>query len=439
MTARLLAALERAGFEAAEVFVKRGRSQSVALGGEVEGARASRERGWAVRAGVEGRSLFVAGAGGAPESADGWPAPVTGSLRLPTPRPAPAWRPPAELDAPLLGESEGFELLRSVAARLERQLPGGRLVAAVLEDGGSESRIASSRGIEATFRSRGATLLLEAGLEGAGGWAGAVVEEWAPAARAMVPERLAARLADRLAVEGSAGFDRRERGDVVLAPAVGARLLSALTPLFLGPGAEELWRRYRDRSGRLGATALSVVDDGRAPFGLPAPVDGEGVPTGRVVLVAEGSPRQPLLAWEEAEPPRTLASGCTRRPGWRDLPSRGPTQLFIEGDAKLAPAAVLAGVERGFYLFEAFPGGRADLDADRFALQVAGFELRAGRVERAFRRAWLHGAVSGFLHGIEAAARDVRLLPLDGMIGAPTLRVRGLELVGGSAPPDASV
>lgn len=430
MTARLLAALEAAGFDAAEVFVKSGRSQSVALGGEVEGACAARERGWAVRAGSAGRALFVTGSGEPPESPSGWPEPVAGTLRLPPPRPVPAWRSPADLDAPLLGEAEGFELLNTVTRRLQDQLPGSRLLRGALEDGGSESRVTSSRGVDRPWRGRGSTILLEAGMETADGWAGAVLEDWAPAARALVPDRLAARLADRLAVESAAPLAGLERGDVVLAPPAAARLLAGLTPLFVGREAETHWRAYRDRSGRLGSEAVRVVDDGRAAIGLPAPVDGEGMPTRRVVLVEAGRPRQPLLAWEQAEPPSTLASGCTRRPGWRDLPARGPTHLYLQGDAELSPASVLGAVQRGFYLFEAFAGGRVDLAADRFALPVTGFALRDGRVDRAFRRAWLHGAISAFLHGVAAAARDTRLFPLDGMIGAPTLRVGGLELTG---------
>lgn len=428
MTTRLIAAIRRSGLELAEVMSKSGRSQSVALGGEAEGARAARERGWAVRAGGSGRSLFVTGSGEPPADVVGWPDPIEGTLRLPPPRPIPSWRSPADLDAPLLGEGEGFELLRSVASRLAGQLPAARVLGAVLEDGASESRIASSRGVETTSRSRSATLVVEAGRELDTGWVGVALEEWAPAARGLVPERLAARLADRLVVEGAPAFDDRERGTVVLAPAAAARLLAALAPLFVGAGAPDLWKDYRDRAGRLGSDAVRLIDDGRAPFGLPAAVDGEGMPTRRVVLVDAGVPRQPLLAWEEADPPQTVASGCTRRPGWRDRPVRGPTHLYLEGDPKLAPSSLLTGVRRGFYLLEAFPGGRVDLQGDRFSLPVAGFELRDGRVARAFGRARLRGAVSALLHGVEAAARDLTLYPLDGMIGAPTLRLGGLEL-----------
>ncbi|MEZ5332937.1 MAG: metallopeptidase TldD-related protein [Thermoanaerobaculia bacterium] len=430
MTARLLGALGRSGFELAEALTKTGRSQSVALGGEAEGARAARERGWAVRVGTGGRALFVAGSGEPPESGEGWPEPVEGALRLPPPRAVPSWRPPADLDAPLLGEAEGFDLLRSVASRLARQLPGAGVVTASIEDGASESRVVNSRGVEAAFRSRGATTWLEGVREVGDRRTTAVVEDWAPAARTLLPERLAARLADRLVVEGGPDFEGRERWDVVLAPAAAARLLSGLLPLFVGIDAPELWKEYRDRTGRIGSAAVRVVDDGRAPFGLPVPVDAEGMPTRRIVLVDAGAPRQPLLAWEQADPPATVASGCTRRPGWRDRPERGPTHLFLEGDGQLAPSALLAGVRRGAYLLEAFAGGSIDVQANRFSLPVAGFALRNGGVAGAFRRARLQGSIGAFLHGVEAAARDVRLFALDGLIGAPTLRVTGLELSG---------
>jgi predicted Zn-dependent protease len=117
-----------------------------------------------------------------------------------------------------------------------------------------------------------------------------------------------------------------------------------------------------------------------------------------------------------------------RRASWRDVPAPGPTHLYIEGRSDLKAASLVAGVARGFYLLETVSAGAFAVEEDRFALPVCGFELRDGRAAAAFSRAWLTGAVSALLRGVRAAARDLAFLPLDGMIGAPTLLVAGLEL-----------
>jgi hypothetical protein len=49
--------------------------------------------------------------------------------------------------------------------------------------------------------------------------------------------------------------------------------------------------------------------------------------------------------------------------------------------------------------------------------------------------AWLCGGIGTFLRGIAGVARDLTFQPLDGMIGAPTVLVAGLELRAGVSRP----
>jgi predicted Zn-dependent protease len=177
---------------------------------------------------------------------------------------------------------------------------------------------------------------------------------------------------------------------------------------------------------------------------LASAVDGEGVPTRAVPLVEAGLYRQPLLAWWQArgdtgasEQPGarsrlapSVASGCSLRPSFRDLPRPGPTHLFIRPQEGVRPATLLGSLERGCYLLDAEGPGRFDPEGDRFALPVCGFHLAAGAARRPLAGAWLCGSLSTLLRGVRGVARDLVFYPLAGMVGSPTLRIAGLEVRG---------
>lgn len=431
--ADVLAGLARAGFEEAEVYAKRGRSRRVVHAPGTRAAGFHEERGWAVRASTRRASLFAAGTGAPPPDGP-WPEPDGRPLRLPDPdaagRPAP-WREPPDLEAPLVGEAEGDRLLAAIGEELARELPGARLMAATLEDGSSESRIASSRGVEARWRSRVAVLHLEV--------AAPVVtlDLAARSARSFAPGAVARRLADRLAVAAAgppAGFTARDRGELVVAPPLAARLLAALVPYLVGPRAADRVAALRDRRGRVGSAALTVIDDGRFPGGLvEAPVDGEGLATRAVPLIEEGVFRQPLLAWHEARggdarPGDPRPSGCSRRASWRDLPRPGPSHLFLAPAPAVPAADLLADLARGYYLLDAAGPVSLDLDAAAFSVPVVGYAIQSGRAVAPAGGLVLAGAVGALLRGVQAVARDLAFVPADGLVGAPTVLVTGLEL-----------
>lgn len=432
----VLAALGEAGFEEAEVLLKRGRSRRLLHGAGTQAATFHEERGWAVRASTRRASFFACGTG-EPDPAGPWPEPDGQPLRLPDPeaagRAAP-WSEPADFESPLLGEAEAARLVTAVGERLAREVPGARLASAVLEDGSSESELRNRRGVAARWRSRVALLHLEA----AAGPATATADLAAREARRFNPRAAAQQLADRLTLatpEPPDDLPGRDRTPLLLAPALAARLLAALRPYLVGPRAADRAAPLRDRRGRIASPAVTVIDDGRLPGGLlEAPVDGEGLPTREVVLVDDGVYRQPLLAWHEAHAPDHRPSGCSRRASWRDLPTTGPTHLYLAPRRGVAPADLLAEVARGYYLLDAT--GPAVLNEAEATLEmpVCGFTLQAGAAVAPAGPLVLVAGVAALLRGVQAVARDLTFFPLDGMIGAPSLLVTGLELRTAQAP-----
>jgi predicted Zn-dependent protease len=424
-------ALVRQGFEEAEVFYKRGRSRTVIYGPQSLVVTQRREEGWAVRAGDRRRSFFHA-ATGSPDPDTPWPEADGLGLRLPSPRPVPRWSAPSSLDAPLVGEAEARGFFEGLVRELDDELPGARLLTGHLDDGSSESQVASSREVKAEVRHRVAVLHLEAVIpprrDGTPHRATLLLAE--RDARRFSPSSIARRLADQLAVALHGEAPKRDRCELLLAPSVAITLLSAFSRYWLGPGATGRAAELNDRRGHIGSASFSLVDDGRLPGGLlEAPVDGEGQPSRETVLVEKGVFRQPLLAWWQTSKQPALASGCCRRASWRSLPEPGPTHLYVPPNLSLGPAALLQDLSRGYYLLSTEGAPRVDPEVRRFALPVSGFAIDSGRSVGSVHGAWLVGSISSFLNGVLAAARDLTFqVEGGGLVGSPTLYVRGLEL-----------
>ncbi|MEM1203883.1 MAG: metallopeptidase TldD-related protein [Acidobacteriota bacterium] len=412
----------------AEVLHKRGRSRTLRHSPHGDTSSLRQEEGWAVRAGDDRRSFFYTSSG-APNPEAALPEADGEGLRLASARPVPAWKPPSDLDAPLLGENEARALFAAIARELDNELPGAKVLQGFLEDGSSEQHLASNRGVRTVVRQRTAALQLEArGPRRGGSSVHLLVAE--RQARRFSPPVLARRLADRLLVVDRGEAPDRDRGEFLLGPAVTTALLVALSDLWLGPPAAGLAKDLMGRSGRLANRSVTLVDDGRLPGGvLDGPVDGEGMPTRETVLWDRGLFRQPLLAWWQAKGGETRATGCCRRASWRDLPKPGPSHLYLRPDSAVGVASMLRDLRRGYYLLGTDGAVRIEPGLRRFAVPVSGFAIDGGQGAGTVAGAWLLGTVSTLLQSIVAVARDLTFLPMGaGMVGAPTVLVRGLEL-----------
>jgi predicted Zn-dependent protease len=430
-TARILEtltpSLQRQGLEQIELFQREGRSRRFELGAQGVVSCQASEIGWAVRASGRRSSMFAAGTG-RPPTAGPWPAPDGYPLPLPPLFPGDEWSPPVDLEVPLLVEREALELLDACGQEITRELPGARLLRAVLEDGASTSTVANSLGVDAGWRARSATLYIEAV---APGEAGERVSDLlaARAGSGFNPRAIGQQVATRLLIRSKGRPVDRDRGSCLLAPAVSIRLLGGLLPVLIGSDASRIARKRADRQGRLGSEKLTIIDDPRLQAGLScSAVDGEGVPTKVQRLVEEGCFRRSLVGWWQSESHQKRPAGCMRRPSWREPPYPGPSHLFIRPEPSTSVSSLLSAVARGYYLVEALPGAVFDLEEDRFELPVSGFEIAGGEVRGPVAGSALRGRLSALLHGIHGIGRDLLFAPMGTAIGAPSLLVQGVEI-----------
>jgi predicted Zn-dependent protease len=94
----------------------------------------------------------------------------------------------------------------------------------------------------------------------------------------------------------------------------------------------------------------------------------------------------------------------------------------------VAAASLLDSLARGYYFIEVLDGMAFDYREDRFRIPASGFTIRSGRAVEPVARAVIAGRIGALLHGIQAVARDLTFVSSCGVLGSPTLLVKGVEL-----------
>lgn len=415
-----------------ETYLKSGRSRTFSLVPSVS-VMHSDELGWATRLHGPRQSGFACGTGSprlprlaASVATPGLPTAEearTGGGRL---------EPSRELDAPLLSEGEGISWLKSIDERLRDELPGSRLLRAVLEDGASLGALASSEGVRVVERYRVATLRLEA--VGRDPRHGSVfVAAAARSARGFVATSLARRLADRLVIAERGVSPEASTCRAVLSPEVAATILESLVPLFVGSGH---WETTRKLAGdRWGSEGIGLIDDPHLAQGLlPVASDGEGVRTERSVLIERGRLLQPLLGRgdEQFADREGLATvGCRYRPSYRQPPEPSPSHLFLTHERAASVSQLVAELGGGYYFIDATGPVRRHFEEGWLEVPVCGFQVRGQRATAQVRGVRLRLDLRHFFRSILGAGRDLRFRPRRGCIGSPSLLIEGAEVIPG--------
>ncbi len=134
--------------------------------------------------------------------------------------------------------------------------------------------------------------------------------------------------------------------DVILEPVAVANLLEWLT--FIAFSADPYHEKTSFLSGkkgkRVGASGLSIYDDGLNAKSIAFPFDFEGVPKRRVFFIRNGMGGGPVYNLMTAAKYKTKTTGHGAPPGW----SGGPTPLNVHvAPGKVPFAKMLSSVERG--------------------------------------------------------------------------------------------
>ena len=413
-----------AGAEDAEVYFKTSRTTGIALQGGFTSLSGGTERGVALRV-FDHRGRFGhafaswSGEGTHRElirtalRALGGAEPVPVDAVAPAARPS---RPYPEVEGILDSRVEEWSpnekqaLVLEVMSRLPAEVAA--TTAASYRDGASRIALATSRGVKVGFR-RSLSLL---SLTRHAGGASTMTTEWIGHGPELAAMSSAARALTLLDPSGSEETD--EPAELCLDPSAAIPLLRWLERRLVEPDPDEKEGEIR----RLAAETVTVIDDGLLPGGLAtAPFDGEGFPTGHLVLIKAGVQIERL---RRRRPTETDRPGHSIRVAYRDLPVPGGSNLFIEAGRR-SPGSLLAGVGDGYRLARLEPADPPERLLGEGWWRGIGWKVRDGRLEGGCRRIVFRSTPERLLREVkEVSDRPQFFLRRGVALGTPALLIR---------------
>jgi predicted Zn-dependent protease len=409
-----LAELERSGLRH-EVYAREGETHSLRWRAGQWERRHALQAGVACRLAGGGTAGFASAAGVA-ATAGREAARAALAARHPGPDPLPPrWAlgsatVPAPPPAPTAGQLERFAL--ELMDELGPRLTGVREVR--LAAGWSRALLVTGEGFAGSAALSGVVVEVQASQ---GGLPPGFVHVAAPALGDGLLQRCAALVAELAGPPLPLFPPRRGLQDVLLAPGVAGPLLEALVELL----------QSRPRGRRQVASAWNLADARGGPDGLlPLPFDGEGLPSRRVPLLADGRVGALPLTWGEAGGDVRRAGGAVRA-SYADPPCRGPANLVMMAGA-LSPRELASCIDDGWRLHSLAGPVRVDAERDDLTLQATGVRLCHGEAVQAWPRVELRAGCGRLLAALDAAGADSASLSLGSAVTTPSLLFRQLEL-----------
>ena len=210
-------------------------------------------------------------------------------------------------------------------------------------------------------------------------------------------------------------YDRRVAGSLL------GHLASAINGAAVARGTTFLKDRLNER---VFAAGVTIVDDPLRARGLRSKAfDGEGLPTCRRVVVEGGVLRTWIMDLCSARQLGLASTGHAQR-GTSGPPSPSVTNFYLEPGA-LAPQALMADIESGFYVTELIGFGVNGVTGD-YSRGASGFWIENGALAHPVSEVTIAGNLADMFRRLTAAADLEFRYGTD----APTVRVEGMTVAG---------
>ncbi len=209
---------------------------------------------------------------------------------------------------------------------------------------------------------------------------------------------------------------------------VANEILEVLAPAFL---AENVQKGKSLLAGKIGqqlfASSLKIRDDGTLAGGMAtSPFDAEGVPHRNTVLVEDGVLKGYLYDSLCGRREGVESTGNSARGGFKSLPHMGVTNFFIE-PGTTPVTALREGIGKGFLVTDVIGMHTANPISGDFSVGAVGFLIEDGAVTVPVKGVAISGNILDLFRNIEALGDDFRFF---GVVGAPSLRLAGLDVSG---------
>ena len=438
---RVLTRATRLGAEDAELYLSRGTEFTVRIyRGEIESLVSAESRGVGVRTFKEGRVGFSYSSDTEPEALDQLVNEALENGRynhadeanvLPETHPA---EPLAGLNSPALASADPQRKI-DFAMEMERRAialdPRVRRVSeAVYSDGAGQVEISNTKGLDVSFERTVAYGVLETIAE-----QDSEMQSGFAFTHGRDIEQLELEAVVKEAVENAAGLlgarpVATTSVPVVFHPHAAAMILGVLSSSF---SADAVIKRRSLLAGKLGEKVASpiveITDDPRLPDGLASrPFDGEGVPSQRNALIADGVLKSYLHNTYTARRTSSRSTGSAVR-SYKSVPEVGVSNLVLRpGD--LSREALLARVDNGLHVSQLSGLNTVNPVSGEFSLGCTGHWIEKGRLTRPVKEMTVAGNVIALLKKVVAVANDLRFMFAGGFCGSPTVLIEELPVGG---------
>jgi PmbA protein len=217
---------------------------------------------------------------------------------------------------------------------------------------------------------------------------------------------------------------------LVISPEIGTQLWSFIAGMLSADEVQKGRSLFAEKIGAaVAAKGFTLIDDGRLEGGMvTAPVDGEGVATQTTPLIVDGVLKTYLYDCYCAKKGKARSTGNRSRGGYGSAGGVGTTNLYVKpGD--VAPEAIFAGIDKGFYLtvvlglFAAIDSASGD-----FSIPSAGFLIEKGKKTVPVRGVTVGGNLFELLKAVDKIGSDLTWFQ---SLGSPTVAVSHVK-IGGS-------
>ncbi|MFZ0280846.1 MAG: TldD/PmbA family protein [Bacteroidales bacterium] len=171
---------------------------------------------------------------------------------------------------------------------------------------------------------------------------------------------------------------------------------------------------------------LTIIDDGTRPKSMgSAPFDGEGVPTGRNVLVEKGFLRSFIYNTQAARRAGVKSTGNASRGGFSSLPGIGTHSIYLlPGNNTVND--IIAATKKGLLLREV-TGYGIDPVSGNFSGGASGLWIVNGEIAHPVKGVTIAGKALDILNAIDMMGNDI---DLNRTFAAPTMRIAGMQIGG---------
>jgi PmbA protein len=221
---------------------------------------------------------------------------------------------------------------------------------------------------------------------------------------------------------------KTQQAAIILEPYIATQFLSVISPSLSAEAVQKGRSLFAGKVGQqVASPRMTVVDDGARPGGIAsAPFDGEGVPTGKTVLIKDGILQGFLHNTYTAAKDGTVSTGNGIRGSFKSTPEVGATNFYIEPGAT-DPTELIKNVPNGLFITEVMGMHTANPISGDFSLGAAGIWIENGRFIQPVRGVAIAGNMLDFLNHIDEVGSDLRFY---GGKGSPTLRIAKMTISG---------